>query len=100
MRFENVSFNYSDDPTPVLRQIELFAPAGATVALVGETGAGKTTLVKLLSRFYDPVEGAVLVDGHDLRTVTQDSLRQQMGIVLQDPFLFNGTVKDNIKFGR
>lgn len=100
VRFENVSFNYSDDPTPVLRQIELFAPAGATVALVGETGAGKTTLVKLLSRFYDPVEGAVLVDGHDLRTVTQDSLRQQMGIVLQDPFLFNGTVKDNIKFGR
>lgn len=100
VRFENVSFNYSDDPTPVLRQIELFAPAGSTVALVGETGAGKTTLVKLLSRFYDPVEGAVLVDGHDLRTVTQDSLRQQMGIVLQDPFLFNGTVKDNIKFGR
>ena len=100
VRFENVSFNYSDDPTPVLRQINLAAPAGSTVALVGETGAGKTTLVKLLSRFYDPVEGAVLVDGHDLRTVTQDSLRQQMGIVLQDPFLFNGTVKDNIKFGR
>ncbi|MDX9990907.1 MAG: ABC transporter ATP-binding protein [Anaerolineales bacterium] len=100
VRFENVSFHYSDDPTPVLRQIELFAPAGATVALVGETGAGKTTLAKLLSRFYDPVEGAVLVDGHDLRTVTQDSLRQQMGIVLQDPFLFNGTVQDNIKFGR
>lgn len=100
VRFENVSFNYSDDPTPVLRQIDLFAPAGATVALVGETGAGKTTLVKLLSRFYDPVEGAVLVDGIDLRTVTQDSLREQMGIVLQDPFLFNGTVRDNIKFGR
>jgi ATP-binding cassette subfamily B protein/subfamily B ATP-binding cassette protein MsbA len=100
VRFDNVSFNYSDDPTPVLRQINLTAPAGSTVALVGETGAGKTTLVKLLSRFYDPVEGAVLVDGIDLRTVTQDSLRQQMGIVLQDPFLFNGTVKDNIKFGR
>jgi ATP-binding cassette, subfamily B, multidrug efflux pump len=100
VRFENVSFNYSDDPTPVLRQIDLFAPAGSTIALVGETGAGKTTLVKLLSRFHDPIEGAVLVDGLDLRTVTQDSLRQQMGIVLQDPFLFNGTVKDNIKFGR
>jgi ATP-binding cassette subfamily B protein/subfamily B ATP-binding cassette protein MsbA len=100
VRFENVSFHYSDDPTPVLRQIEINAPAGATIALVGETGAGKTTLVKLLSRFYDPVEGAVLVDGIDLRTVTQDSLRKQMGIVLQDPFLFNGTVKDNIKFGR
>lgn len=100
VRFENVSFNYSDDPTPVLRQIDLFAPAGSTIALVGETGAGKTTLVKLLSRFHDPVEGAVLVDGLDLRAVTQDSLREQMGIVLQDPFLFNGTVKDNIKFGR
>jgi ATP-binding cassette subfamily B protein/subfamily B ATP-binding cassette protein MsbA len=100
VRFENVSFNYSDDPTPVLRDIDLFAPAGSTVALVGETGAGKTTLVKLLSRFYDPVEGAVLVDGIDLRKVTQDSLREQMGIVLQDPFLFNGTVRDNIKFGR
>lgn len=100
VRFENVSFNYSDDPTPVLRDIDLFAPAGSTVALVGETGAGKTTLVKLLSRFYDPVEGAVLVDGVDLRKVTQDSLREQMGIVLQDPFLFNGTVRDNIKFGR
>jgi ATP-binding cassette subfamily B protein/subfamily B ATP-binding cassette protein MsbA len=100
VRLENVSFNYSDDPTPVLRDIDLFAPAGSTIALVGETGAGKTTLVKLLSRFYDPVEGAILVDGVDLRTVTQDSLREQMGIVLQDPFLFNGTVKDNIRFGR
>jgi ABC-type multidrug transport system fused ATPase/permease subunit len=100
VRLENVSFNYSDDPTPVLRDIDLFAPAGSTIALVGETGAGKTTLVKLLSRFYDPVEGAILVDGIDLRTVTQDSLREQMGIVLQDPFLFNGTVKDNIRFGR
>jgi ATP-binding cassette, subfamily B, multidrug efflux pump len=100
VRLENVSFNYADDPTPVLRDINLFAPAGSTIALVGETGAGKTTLVKLLSRFYDPVEGAVLVDGVDLRTVTQDSLREQMGIVLQDPFLFNGTVKDNIRFGR
>jgi ATP-binding cassette subfamily B protein/subfamily B ATP-binding cassette protein MsbA len=100
VHFDNVSFHYSDDPTPVLRQINLFIPAGSTVALVGETGAGKTTLVKLLSRFYDPVEGTIQVDGIDLRSVTQDSLRQQMGIVLQDPFLFNGTVKENIKFGR
>ncbi len=122
VRFENVSFHYSDDPeaasgtnqpdsetgqkrsalapTPVLHEINLFAPAGSTIALVGETGAGKTTLVKLLSRFYDPIEGAVRIDGVDLRAVTQDSLREQMGIVLQDPFLFNGTVKDNIKFGR
>jgi ATP-binding cassette subfamily B protein len=78
----------------------LTVPAGSTVALVGETGAGKTTIVKLLSRFHDPTEGAVCVDGVDLRTVTQSSLRSQMGIVLQDPFLFNGTVKENIKFGR
>jgi ATP-binding cassette subfamily B protein/subfamily B ATP-binding cassette protein MsbA len=98
--FDNVSFHYSDDPTPVLRQIDLDIPAGATVALVGETGAGKTTLVKLVSRFMDPTEGAIYVDGFDLRTVTQASLRQQMGIVLQDPFLFNGSVKENILFGR
>ena len=100
VRFDDVSFHYSDDPTPVLRDIELSVPAGATVALVGETGAGKTTIVKLLSRFHDPTGGSVLVDGVDLRTVTQASLRSQMGIVLQDPFLFNGTVKENIRFGR
>jgi ATP-binding cassette subfamily B protein/subfamily B ATP-binding cassette protein MsbA len=100
VRFENVSFHYSDDPLPVLHQIDFSVPAGATVAFVGETGAGKTTIVKLLSRFYDPVAGAVRVDGFDLRTVTQASLRRQMGIVLQDPFLFNGSVKENIKFGR
>jgi ATP-binding cassette subfamily B protein/subfamily B ATP-binding cassette protein MsbA len=98
--FENVSFHYSDDPALVLRQISLDVPAGSTVALVGETGAGKTTLVKLVSRFMDPTEGRILVDGIDLRTVTQDSLRKQMGVVLQDPFLFNGSVKENILFGR
>ena len=70
------------------------------MALVGETGAGKTTLVKLLSRFHDPTEGALRVDGIDLRAVSQASLRSQMGIVLRDPFLFNGTVRDNIRFGR
>ncbi len=100
VHFENVSFHYSDDPALVLRQIELDIPAGATVALVGETGAGKTTIVKLVSRFMDPTEGRILVDGIDLRTVTQDSLRKQMGVVLQDPFLFNGSVKENILFGR
>jgi ATP-binding cassette subfamily B protein/subfamily B ATP-binding cassette protein MsbA len=100
VRFENVSFHYSDDPTPVLKNINLHVPAGETVALVGETGAGKSTLVKLVSRFHDPTEGCLMIDGYDLRQVTQNSLRSQMGIVLQDPFLFNGTVKENIAFGR
>jgi ATP-binding cassette subfamily B protein/subfamily B ATP-binding cassette protein MsbA len=100
VRFENVSFHYSDDPTLVLSRINLSVPAGSTVALVGETGAGKTTLVKLVSRFMDPTEGCILVDGIDLRDVTQNSLRRQMGVVLQDPFLFNGSVKENILFGR
>jgi len=100
VKFENVSFHYSDDPTLVLDQIDLTVDAGQTVALVGETGAGKTTIVKLLSRFHDPTAGSVLVDGVDLRVVTQQSLRKQMGMVLQDPFLFNGTVKENILFGR
>jgi ATP-binding cassette subfamily B protein/subfamily B ATP-binding cassette protein MsbA len=98
--FEHVSFHYSDDPAPILSDIDLHIRPGETVALVGETGAGKTTLVKLLSRFHDPTEGCIRVDGHDLRTVTQASLRRQMGVVLQDPFLFNGSVVDNIRFGR
>jgi ATP-binding cassette subfamily B protein/subfamily B ATP-binding cassette protein MsbA len=100
VRFENVSFHYSDDPTLVLDGIDLEVEAGQTVALVGETGAGKTTIVKLLTRFHDPTSGRVLVDGVDLRAVTQGSLRTQMGMVLQDPFLFNGSVKENILFGR
>ena len=100
VRFDHVSFNYSDDPTPVLTDIDLNVRAGETVALVGETGAGKTTFVKLVARFHDPTSGAVRVDGVDLRSVTQSSLRKQMGMVLQDPFLFNGTVKENILFGR
>jgi ATP-binding cassette subfamily B protein/subfamily B ATP-binding cassette protein MsbA len=98
--FDNVSFHYPDDPTPVLSNIQLHVQPGETVALVGETGAGKSTLVKLLSRFHDPTEGRVLIDGYDLRTVSQDSLRRQMGIVLQEPFLFSGTVRENIRFGR
>lgn len=100
VRFEDVSFHYSDDPTPVLTDIDLNVPAGETVALVGKTGAGKTTIIKLLARFHDPTGGRVLVDGFDLRQVTQHSLRSQMGIVLQDPFLFSGTVRENIRFGR
>lgn len=100
VRFDNVSFHYSDDPTLVLDQINLDVKPGETVAFVGETGAGKTTIVKLLTRFHDPTDGCVLVDGVDLRTVAQQSLRRQMGMVLQDPFLFNGTVRENILFGR
>jgi ATP-binding cassette, subfamily B, multidrug efflux pump len=100
VRFEDISFHYSDDPTLVLDGIDLDVEAGQTVALVGETGAGKTTIVKLLTRFHDPISGCVRIDGVDLRTVTQGSLRKQMGMVLQDPFLFNGSVKENILFGR
>jgi len=105
VRFEGVSFYYSDqDPDQgeqlVLKHIDMHIPAGQTVALVGETGAGKSTLIKLIVRFHDPTQGRVLIDGYDLRRVTQNSLRSQMGIVLQDPFLFNGTVAENIRFGR
>lgn len=100
VEFINVSFHYSDDPACVLKAINLHVWPGETVALVGETGAGKSTLVKLISRFHDPTEGKLLIDGHDLRSVSQHSLRRQLGIVLQDPFLFNGTVRENIRFGR
>lgn len=100
VRFDNVSFHYSDDPTLILDQINLEAKPGDVIALVGETGAGKTTIVKLLTRFHDPTVGCVRVDGVDLRTVTQRSLRRQMGMVLQDSFLFNGSVRDNILFGK
>lgn len=98
--FDEVYFHYSDDPTPVLESINLHVHPGETVALVGKTGAGKSTLVKLISRFHDPTQGRILIDGYDLRTVTQVSLRSQMGIVLQDPFLFSGTIQENIAFGR
>jgi len=100
VQFENVSFHYSDDPALVLDGIDLRVEEGQTVALVGETGAGKTTIVKLLSRLHDPTAGNICVDGVDLRSVTQASFRRQMGMVLQDPFLFNGSVKENILFGR
>ncbi len=99
VEFDHVSFHYSDDPTSVLEDIHLSVKAGQTIALVGETGAGKSTLVKLISRFYDPTDGTVRVDGADVRTVTQNSLRRQMGVVLQDPFLFSGTIRDNIRYG-
>ena len=98
--FENVSFAYSDDTPLALDAVSLSIPAGTTVALVGETGAGKSTLAKLAARFHDPTSGRVLVDGHDLRTVTSHSLRSQMGIVPQEPFLFSGSLADNIAFGK
>ena len=98
--FDNLSFHYSDDDTLVLQDIDLHIQPGETVAFVGKTGAGKTTLVKLISRFHDPTDGRILLDDQDISEVTQNSLRSQMGIVLQDPFLFSGTVRDNIRFGR
>ncbi|MBN1148809.1 MAG: ABC transporter ATP-binding protein [Anaerolineales bacterium] len=98
--FEEVSFHYADDPSLALEQVNLRLEPGETVALVGRTGAGKSTLVKLVGRFHDPTRGRVLIDGYDLRQVTQRSLRRQMGIVLQDPFLFSGSVAENIRFGR
>jgi ABC-type multidrug transport system fused ATPase/permease subunit len=102
LRFDDVSFRYgaADDGAWALRDIDLVIPPGQTVALVGETGAGKSTFAKLVARFYDPTLGRVLVDGHDLRTVTAHSLRSQMGIVPQEGFLFSGTVRDNISFGK
>jgi ABC-type multidrug transport system fused ATPase/permease subunit len=102
LRFDHVTFRYGsgDDSAVALRDIDLHVPAGQTVALVGETGAGKSTFAKLVARFYDPSSGAILVDGHDLRGVTAQSLRSQMGVVPQEAFLFSGTVKENIAFGR
>lgn len=99
IEFQNVSFAYNAE-TEILHDINLQIKAGQTVALVGPTGAGKTTLVNLLARFYEVTDGAVLIDGQDVRGVTQQSLRRQMGLVAQDPFLFAGTIADNIRFAR
>jgi len=96
--FEDVSFAYKRS-TLALERVTLHVPPGQTVALVGATGAGKSTMAKLVARFYDPTSGRVLVDGHDLREVTSASLRSQMGIVPQEAFLFSGTIGDNIAFG-
>jgi ATP-binding cassette, subfamily B, bacterial len=97
--FQDVSFGYSS-PAPVLIDIDIDIAAGETVALVGPTGAGKSTIAKLVTRFYDPTEGRVLIDGHDLRDVTLASLRRQIGVVPQEPFLFTGTIGDNVGFAR
>jgi ATP-binding cassette subfamily B protein len=97
--FNDVSFSYVDE-VPVLSGIDLHVKAGETIAFVGETGAGKTTLTALISRFYDVTEGSITIDGIDVRDYEHSSLAGQMGLVLQDPFLFSGTVADNIRYGR
>ncbi len=98
IRFDHVTFGYGT--TPVLRDIDLTIPPGATVAFVGPTGAGKSSTINLVPRFYDVWDGRVLVDGHDVRDVTLESLRSQFGIVLQDTFLFSTTIAENIRYGR
>jgi ATP-binding cassette subfamily B protein len=98
IRFEDVTFSYGD--APALSNISLTVPPGQTVALVGATGAGKSTVAKLVARFYDPDSGRILVDGHDLRDVSERSLRSQLGVVPQEGYLFSGTIAENIGFGR
>ena len=102
IRFEDVCFSYGrgEEAALALCDVDLTIPPGMTVALVGATGAGKSTFVKLVARFHDPTRGRVLVDGHDLRDVTERSLRSQLGMVPQEGFLFSGTIRDNIAFGR
>ena len=99
VRFEHVRFGYGDGPE-VIHGLDLDVPTGTTVALVGHTGAGKSTIAKLLARFYDPREGRITIDGTDISQVTQESLRSQLGIVPQDGFLFAGTLRENIAFAR
>jgi ATP-binding cassette subfamily B protein len=98
--FEDVTFRYFKGGEPVLNDVSFAAQAGQTVALLGATGSGKTTIINLIPRFYDASEGRVLIDGHDVREVTLESLRTQIGIVLQETTLFGGTIRDNIAFGR
>jgi ATP-binding cassette subfamily B protein len=100
VEFRNVTFRYFGSGDPVLKDVSFVARPGETVALLGGTGSGKTTIINLLPRFYDVTEGSVLIDGHDVRDVTLDSLRSQIGIVLQETNLFSGTIRDNIAFGR
>ncbi len=99
VEFCDVTFGY-DPARPVLHQVNLVAEPGQRIALVGETGAGKSSIINLLARFYEPTQGRITIDGHDLSRVTTQSLRRQLGIVLQDTFLFSGSVRENIRYGR
>ena len=98
--YENVSFHYSDDDTPVLSNVTFDIPAGKSVALVGPSGSGKTTICSLLPRFYDVTGGRVTIDGKDVRDLTLESLRNQIGLVQQDVYLFCGSIKENIAYGK
>lgn len=100
VQFEKVTFRYVGSSEPVLKDVSFEASPGQTIALLGATGSGKTTIINLIPRFYDPSEGRILIDGHDLREVTLDSLRSQIGIVLQESTLFSGTIRENIAFGK
>lgn len=97
--YEDVSFHYSDDDTSVLSHVSFEIPAGKSIALVGPSGSGKTTICSLLPRFYDVTEGRVTIDGNDVRKLTLESLRSQIGLVSQDVYLFGGSIKDNIAYG-
>ena len=98
--YEDVSFHYSDDDTPVLSHVSFEIPAGRSIALVGPSGSGKTTICSLLPRFYDVTGGRITIDGKDVRTLSLKSLRSQIGMVQQDVYLFSGTIRDNIAYGR
>ena len=98
--YEDVSFHYSEDDTPVLSHVSFEIPAGKSIALVGPSGSGKTTICSLLPRFYDVTEGRVTIDGNDVRKLTLESLRSQIGLVSQDVYLFGGSIKDNIAYGK
>lgn len=100
VKFDNVTFRYFGGGDPVLKNVTFEAKSGQTIALLGATGSGKTSIINLLPRFYDPSEGSITIDGYDLRDVTLDSLRSQIGIVLQETTLFSGTIRDNIAFGK
>lgn len=100
VKFEDVTFRYFGGGEPVLSNVTFEAKPGETIALLGATGSGKTTIINLLPRFYDPTEGRITIDGHELRDVTLDSLRSQIGIVLQETTLFSGTIRENIAFGK